>query len=240
MKVLGIHQFHQKKFKLLKIVCAGLAALLGKVPRYFVAVIYGFSGNGKTEFCIQLAKELCKHGKVAWLSYEQRHGFDLQTATVRNDMNKHNGKFMVIDPVANLDQGVTLLEDLDKYLSRRNSPDYVFFDSLDYTGFTWQDYQYLKDKYGQKKGLFFLSHSSKSGRLNKAISRNILFDGGMGLFVSNYICFPEKNRFGGFEPYVVYEERARKLNPTFFAKRVTDSVSKPKKKSKPKTTNKTK
>jgi len=220
MKVLGIKQFHQKTFKLLNLKSSKFKGLLGKVPKCFIAVIYGFSGNGKTEFCIQFAKQFTQFGKVAWLSYEQGHGFDLQQATTRNAMQEESGNFMVIDPIANKPEGHSLLEDLDNYLSKRNSPDFIFFDSLDYTGFTWDDYRILKNKYGSKKGLFFIAHSTKNGILKKRISDQILFDGGMGLLVKDFICYPEKNRFGGVEEYVIYEAMARKRNPAFFAKRL--------------------
>ena len=230
MKVLGIKQFHQKTFKLLKVKNPEIKGLLGSVPKYFTAVVYGFSGNGKTETCIRLAKELSNHGKVAWLSYEQRHWYDLQLATKRNKMQENTGKFLVIDPIANKPDNMSLLEDLDNYLSKRNSPDYIFFDSVDYTGITWDDYVFLKNKYGNKKGFIFIAHSAKNGKLKKRISEQIIFDGGMGLFVSNYICFPEKNRFGGFDDLIVYEEKARERNPAYFTKRVTDTN--PKKKDK--------
>lgn len=220
MKVLGIKQFHQKTFKLLDLQSSKFKGLLGHVPRFFIAVLYGFSGNGKTELAVSLAKEMARYGKVAWLSYEQRHGFDLQQATTRNNMQEVSGNFMVIDPIANKPANVSLLEDLDDYLSKRNSPDYVFFDSIDYTGFTWDDYVFLKNKYDGKKGLFFIAHSTKSGVLKKRISEQILFDGGMGFHVSDFICFPEKNRFGGIEPYVIYEKLARIRNPAFFTKRL--------------------
>lgn len=219
MKVLGVKQFHQKTFKLLNLKKSKFKAILGHVPKYFTVVVYGFSGNGKTEFTIMLAKELSNHGKVLWLSYEQRHGYDLQMATKRNDMHKESGKFLVSDPLENLPKGMSLLEDLDNYLDRRGSADYVVIDSLDYTGFNWDDYEYLKTKYFDKKGFVFISHSAKNGKLKKAISERIVFDGGMGIFVKDFIAFPEKNRYGGFEPMVVFEDRAREQNPLFFTKR---------------------
>lgn len=225
MKVLGVVQFHQKTFKYLDLAKHILAKLLGKLPKFFIAVIFGFSGNGKTEFCIQLAKLLTRFGKVAWLSYEQRHSSDLQDATIRNNMDEHSGNFFVIDPIANKPKDVSLLEDLDNYLSKRNSPQFIFIDSIDYTRFTWDDYEFLKNKYAGKKSFIFIAHSTKSGILKKRISEQILFDGGLGLFVSNFICYPQKNRYGGFEPYVVFEEEARKRNPAFFAKRVQESSS---------------
>jgi len=220
MKVLGVKQFHQMRFKFLPIK-EPLAGTLGQVPYNFIAVVYGYSGNGKTEFCMQLAKKLCGFGKVGWLSYEQRHGSDLQAATRRNRMDEVSGEFFPIDPIANLTEGVSLMEDLDNYLKKRNSPDFIFVDSLDYTGFRWEDYVYLKNRYGQKKTFIFIAHSTRTGVLKKEISNRIVFDGGMGIWVSNYIARPEKNRFGGFEPFLVWEERARLLDPAFFANRVT-------------------
>lgn len=219
MKSLGIKQFHQMSFKYLPLDGSPFQGILGNVPRNFIAVVSGFSGNGKTEFSIQWAKELTQHGKVAWMSYEQRHGADLQAATIRNRMEESSGKFIPIDPLKNIPPGMSYLEDLDNYLKKRNSPEYIFIDSLDYTGFSWEDYVYLKNTYGHKKTLIFLAHSTKTGKLKKAISERIVFDGGMNLWVKDFIARPEKNRFGGLEPYVINEERARERNPTFFNKR---------------------
>jgi hypothetical protein len=224
MKVLGVVQFHQKTFKLLNLKNSKFKGLLGELAQLFIAVIYGFSGNGKTEFCIQLAKELTQFGKVAWLSYEQGHGFDLQRATTRNKMSEKNGKFYIIDPIANKGDNVSLLEDLDNYLSKKNSPKYIFIDSVDYTGFSWDDYLFLKKKYANKKALIFIAHSTKNGVFKKRISEQIVFDGGLGLFVKDFICFPEKNRFGGIEPYIIYEKLARERNPAFFTKRLQEQT----------------
>ncbi|MGJ1287607.1 hypothetical protein [Sphingobacterium sp. UBA6308] len=215
MKALGIKQFHQKKFKLMDLDGSPFKVVLGNVPKHFICVIGGFSGNGKTEFCIKLAKELCNHGKVSWFSYEQRHGFDLQTATKRNKMEDETGLFIPVDPI-DKPENVSFLEDLDNYLSKRNSPDYIFIDSVDYTGWTKADYLHLKEKYEGRKTLIFICHTDKSGNPRKSISADIIFDGGMFILVQKYIATPVKNRFGGFGSYVIWEEKARELNPLFF------------------------
>ena len=138
---------------------------------------------------------------------------------MRNGMEQETGKFLVSDPLADLPTNVSLLEDLDNYLERRGAADYVVIDSLDYTGFNWEDYEYLKNKYFDRKGIIFISHSTKNGTLKKRISERIIFDGGMGIFVKDFIAYPEKNRYGGFEPFVVFEAQARERNPLFFNKR---------------------
>jgi len=225
MKVLGVKQFHQKTFKLLDLSKSKFKPLLGDVPQAFVLVVAGYSGNGKTEFCMQLAKEFCQHGKVAWLSYEQRHGYDLQKATMRNDMESESGNFYPIDPIAGLKDDVSLLEDLDNYLKKRNSPDFIFIDSIDYTGFKFSDYVYLRNRYGSKKTLIFIAHSSKNGNMRKTVSEDVMFDGGLGILVRDFIATPIKNRFGGFQDVIVYEEMARKRNPAYFTKELKQQKS---------------
>lgn len=216
MKAIGIKQFHQKTFRLMDLEGSPFQATLGNVPKHFTCVIGGFSGNGKTEFCIRLAKELCRHGRVAWLSYEQRHGFDLQTATKRNNMDEQSGSFVPIDPIANLPDGVSFLQDLDNYIGKRNSPDYIFVDSVDYTGWKKEDYLFLKEKYEGRKSFIFICHTDKAGNPRKSVAADIIFDGGMFILVQKYIATPQKNRFGGFEPFVIWEAKAREMNPLFF------------------------
>ncbi len=217
MKVLGVKQFKQKKFKLLDLKKSNFKGILGNVPKFFTAVIYGFSGQGKTEFSLQLVNELSNFGKVLWLSYEQRHGYDLQSAIKRNKMK--SGKLLISDPIANLGKDVSLLQDLDNYLSRQKTADYIVVDSLDYTGWGFAEYTYLKNKYFNKKGFIFLAHASKQGLFKKRISERIVFDGGLGIFVKDFIAYPVKNRYSGFKNYIVYEEQARLRNPIYFAKK---------------------
>lgn len=218
MKNLGVIQFQQKTFKLLPIE-GKWKATLGCIPAHFMAIIYGDSGNGKTEFCIQLAKYLTQFGKVQWLSYEQGHGFDLQTAINRNRMEEVSGSFIVSDPVADLDANTSFIKDLHAYLKKRNSPDFIFIDSLDYTQFGWEEYNFLKTTYGNKKTFIWISHA-KGKKPMKRIGEQIMYDGGIGIFVNKFIAHVTKNRFGGFEPYVIYEQKARELNPLFFIPKV--------------------
>lgn len=220
MKVLGVKQYQQKVFKMLPIAGEWLPTL-GEIPAAFMCIIYGASGNGKTELCVKLAKYLTAFGQVAWLSYEQGHGADLQKAINRNKMEEVSGKIIFIDPTANLSHGTSYLEDLDKFLSRRNSPDFIFLDSLKYTRFTFEDYRYLKEKYGKKKAFIWIEHATGK-KPARQVGVDIEFDGHIGLFVSKYIAYVHKNRFSAFDPYVIYEKMARELNPLFFIPSVKD------------------
>lgn len=222
MKVLGTYQFQQKKFKLLGLK-GEFKPHLGDVPRAFVGIVFGNSGNGKTEYCIRLAKSFAAHGKVAWISYEQGHGYDLQKAVNRNRMDEVNGQFYIIDPNEGRDHSKTYAEELDEYLGKRNSPDFIFIDSVDYMRLSFEEYAYLKNKYGKRKTFIFISHAK--GKLPKSsIGERILYDGGVGIFISKFIAYVDKNRFGGFEELIIYMQRAMELNPAYFAKKTQNTA----------------
>ena len=213
MKVLGVVQTQQMKHDFLGFE-GKFKATFGNVPKSFQCIIYGKSGQGKTEMCIQLAKYLTTFGKVIWLSYEQGHGADLQSAINRNNMEDVSGSFYIADPVQNLQPGVTFLEDLVNYLRKRGSPTFVFIDSVDYTRFKMADYLMLKETFTDK-AFIWIGHGAGKGHRNR-IGEDIEFDGHIGIRVDKYIGWVVKNRFSAFEPYVVYPERARLLNPKFF------------------------
>jgi len=216
MKVLGVKQTQQKTYNILPLDGIWLKTM-GKLPKGFHGIVWGRPGNGKTEFCVKLAKELTKYSEVLWLSYEQGHGYDLQSAINRNKMEEVSGRFFISDPNENLAPGITYLQDLDNYLSKRGSPDTVFIDSLDYTRFNEDAYKYLKKRF-KTKSFIWIAHG-KGRVLKSEIGDKILFDCGFGIFVSKFIAWPEKSRFGGDMPMVIYEDRARVLCPEFFDKK---------------------
>lgn len=233
MKTLGVAQFQQKRFKLLNQPEGSFKNHLGDIPAHFMMIVFGNSGNGKTEYDIQLAKYFTQFGKVLWLSYEQGHGYDLQKAVNRNNMQEVSGDFLITDPTADLPKGVTFIQDLDQYLSKRNSPDFIFIDSLDYTGFGFEEYDLLKRKFGKKKTFVFISHAKGKSPM-KRIGEQIHYDGGIAVFIKDFIAYVVKNRFGGTEPHVIYEQAARERNPMFFAERIMSSVTPTDKKTKEK------
>lgn len=214
MRTLGVDQFLKKKFKLLDI-SGKWYDTLGALPAAFVGIVYGKSGNGKTEFLIQLSKYLAEFGRVAWWSYEQGHGYDLQLAVERNGMHEVSGKFMIVDPLAGRSPNFSLFDELMAAMGKRNSPQFFIIDSYDYIRFSQDEYQELKERYGHRKGIIFVSHEQNGGP-KRSVAKYIEYDGGFGIQVKKFIAYPNKNRFGGFEPYVIWEERAKELNEDFF------------------------
>lgn len=229
MKTLGTVQFQQKRFQYIE-VPEEWKGLLGLVLKHFMCIIYGKSGNGKTEFCVRFAKMLTNYGTVAWISYEQGHGGDLQSAINRNNMEEVSGKVIWADPNEKREAGKSYLEELCEWLDKRNSPDFIFIDSLKYTKWTFEDYKVLKERYGKKKAFIFIDHAKTTKEPGRQVGVDIEFDGHLGLVVDKYICHVNKSRFSSFEPYVIWEERARELNPAFFIKKLQQTKEeKPKK-----------
>lgn len=230
MKVLGGFQFGQQTYDMLP-VDGRFAATLGDLCMGFIMVVFGNSGNGKTELCLDLADYFrgMDIGDVAWLSYEQRHGYDLQKGWKRKQLHINKpgqASALCIDPVANKPKDVTFFEDLFDYLKKKNRPRFVFIDSIDYVKFHWDEYTALKEAFPMVN-FIFISHA-KGAEPKISIAERILYDGGLGIYVKKYIAYVDKNRFGGFEPYVIYEERARALNPEFFKNRLKEQADKEK------------
>ena len=220
MQALGIKQFQDKKFKWLGI--DGFWKLfLGNLVANFVGIVFGLSGQGKTEFCIQLAKYLCRFGRVAWLSYEQGHDSDLQMATIRNKMQEQTGLFITIDPLKKRKKGMSLYDELCDYLDKKSTPEFVFIDSLDYLcvngQLTMEQYYHIKENYGKKRGIIFLAHEL-NGLPEMRIGKKIMFDGQFAVRVYKCIARKAKNRCGGNGNHVVYFKEARRADPLFFKK----------------------
>lgn len=226
MKTIGVFQLDQKKYQVMALP-AEFIPLLGTIPENVIIIIYGDSGHGKTELAVRVVKGICSCGiSVDWLSYEQGHGMDLQMAIRRNNMKEVADYFQITDPNWDKDPNTSYLDDLCEKIGKRGSPDLYVIDSIQYTRFTVVDYYYLKNKF-KKKGFIFISH--QDGSLPEgSTAKKILYDGGVGIRVKNYIAYPKKNRFGGTEPYLVWEERARLLEQKFFLERDKTANNAPK------------
>lgn len=92
-----------------------------------VMLVYGNSGNGKTSFLMQLAKELSKFGKVAYNTLEEGARYSMKQALITAGMNDdvHARKNFVL-----LDREP--IDELKKRLRRHKSQKFVIIDSFQY------------------------------------------------------------------------------------------------------------
>ena len=156
----------------------------GEPGRAGVWLIWGQSANGKSSFAMQLAKELCRYGKVAYNSLEESLSLSFQKNMERCRMYEECGRFLVLDREP--------IEELSKRLEKQRSPDFVIIDSLQYTGLNYNDYKRLKEAH-PKKLFIFVSHAD-GDKPKGATADKVQYDADMKILVQGYraIC---KGRF---------------------------------------------
>lgn len=175
------------------------AEAFGMPARHGVWLIWGDSGSGKTSFALQLACELTKYGRVAYNSLEQGASLSMQAALRRHGLGEvRRGSFHL------------LTEDLDTLsvrLERRNAPEFVVIDSLQYTGIDYRGYKAFKECHKDKL-IIFVSHADgvhPDGRTAK----KVMYDAEMKILIEGYRAI-SKGRYipSGGTYYTIWAEGA--------------------------------
>ena len=148
-KTLNVKTFLTKKFDLLPLSGAWKESF-GEPCKQFSMMIYGSSGNGKTELAMQLAKHLTNFGKVIYNSIEEGDSHTLQMTVARNNMDQVADKFQIIT-------GENFTE-LSKRLKKQRSADFIIIDSVQYLNATKEEYFAFKKEFYPKKGIIYISH----------------------------------------------------------------------------------
>lgn len=152
--------------------------------------VWGNSGNGKTSFVMQLAKELARFGKVAYNALEEGTSKSVQDAIERFELHELDGKLQFLcEP----------LDVLTARLAKRRSPDFVIVDSFQYSQLTYRQYITFKEANANKL-IIFVSHADgkrPSGR--SAVS--VMYDAALKVWVEGYRAF-SKGRYIGEVGYM--------------------------------------
>ena len=152
--------------------------------------IWGNSGNGKTSFTMQLARELTKFGKVAYNALEEGTSKTVQDAIERFDLHELDKKLQFIcEP----------LDMLTERLKKRRSADFVIVDSFQYAQLTYKQYITFKEANANKL-IIFVSHADgkqPSGRSAKSV----MYDASLKVFVQGHRA-RSKGRYIGTKGYI--------------------------------------
>ena len=167
----------------------------GEPERNFRMIVYGDSGNGKTEFVVKFAKYLAEFGKVYYNSFEQGMSKSLQEAFIRNDMQEVNGKLILGDKDD--------FELVCKRMGSRNSPKFCIIDSLDYMELSADQYKVLVEKYPHKSFIIICWSAGRKPKLQAAKDIEYMVD--IKVRVHEYKAYP-RSRFGGNLPFVIWPE----------------------------------
>lgn len=194
-RALGVTEFLAKRFETFPFT-GRWADSFGQPETNFTALIYGASGHGKTEFCIQFAKYMASFGKVYYNSFEQGVSESLQTSLRRNNMQEVSGKII-------FGNRESFLEMFDR-LKRRNSPQIVFIDSRDFMHLETEQYQLLVTTFPRK--VFIIICWEKNGKPKGEHAAAIEYMADIKIKVKNFIAMPS-GRFGGNEPFIIWERK---------------------------------
>lgn len=169
-------------------------------------IIYGGSGSGKTTFVMQLSKYLTRFRRVAYNSLEQGLSLSLQKAWERVAMEEVGSRIILLAKES--------LQDLKLRLNKKQSPDIVVIDSVQYWhGLKWSDFTSLKDGYPNKL-FIFVSH--ERGNLpDGKLAQKIRYDSDVKIRVEGYKAFVttryESPELGeGGKDFVIWEDGANK------------------------------
>ena len=170
----------------------------GTPERRGIWTIWGNTGSGKTSFVMQLCKELCKYGRVAYDSLEEGACLTMQNSLKRFNMQEVNGKFLLLD--------VEPIDQLCLRMKRQKSPDFVVIDSLQYTQLTYAQFIKIKEAY-RNKLIIFISHASGTNPDGR-VAKKVAFDAALKIYVEGKRAFSKGRFIGPVGHFDVWPEEA--------------------------------
>lgn len=197
-RALGVTEFLSKIFECLPFTGAW-KNFAGEPENNFSMIIYGKSGNGKTEFAVMFAKYLTAFGKVYYNSFEQGHSKSLQDAIKRQDLKEVAGKIIFAHKER--------YEEMVVRLKKKKSPRIIFIDSVQYIRLTVDQWHELRSLFPRK--MFVMIAHAKGDEPDGYHAQKIEFDVDIKVLVKGYQAWP-KSRFGGNQEFMIYDEGHKK------------------------------
>lgn len=222
-KILTLKQLLNKKYVYLENLADNIRESFGTLVMGFVMIIWGESGNGKSNLTMQVLRELIKYGRVLYLGLEEGHRRTMQRlAETYFDLDEHQGRIL-------WGNHEMTYEETKITLRKKKSPQIIVIDSVQYWDITYDLYKELKEEF-PKKIFIFLSHAEGKQPEGK-LAKRIKYDADIKVQVEGHIAFI-RSRFEGNKPYVIWEAGAKKYWGKEYSQKSTGV--KPDKKKKPK------
>jgi hypothetical protein len=172
----------------------------GAPERTGVWFVWGNSGNGKTSFIMQLCKELCKYGRVAYDSLEEGDSLSMQNTLIRFGMGAVNRKFLLLN--------CEPIDELSERMSKHKSPDFYIIDSFQYARMSYREYIRFKEVHRDKL-IIFISHADGRNPEGRA-AKSVMYDATLKIWVEGYKAFSKGRFIGPTGEYVIWPEGAEK------------------------------
>lgn len=161
--------------------------------------IWGHSGNGKTNFVLQLIKELTKYENVLLNSREEGASLSLKRGLLRTDFSESDKNLYVVNED---------IPEMTKRLKMRKSPRIAIIDSFQYTQLNYSQYIDFKEQFTDKL-LILTSHAEGKMPAGRS-ARSVMYDAALKIWVEGYIAFSKGRFIGPTGQYMVWQEGASK------------------------------
>lgn len=206
-KKIGLKQLAQKTYSEVPNLPDSFTRSFGDIEDAFDCIIYGSSGNGKTNFTVQVIKDLVLSlkQKCIYISYEEGHTKTLQKTMIeRHDMLNQVGNLLEILDRATYDE-------LVKLMSRKKSAKIWVIDSLQASHFTEEQCAALKQRFvmSRKKKIIIYISWAEGKKPKGAAAQAVEYYAHVKIRVEGLIAF-FKSRFGGNKNYIIWEEGAKR------------------------------
>jgi len=208
-RVLGLKQLLQRTYHFLEHLPVEFTHSFGRLTDNFIMIIWGQSGNGKSNLIMQLLRTLMLHGNVMYVGLEEGFENTMQMTALRHlNEESHTGKIVFAD------HEMTYAELMIR-LVKKKSPRFIIIDSLQYWNINYEQYKALKERF-KKKSFVFISHANGKNP-EGATAQKIRYDAPIKVRVEGCVAFVI-SRYGGNNPYVIWEEGAKKYWGSQFRK----------------------
>jgi len=162
--------------------------------------IWGNSGNGKTNFVMQLVRELATIGPVFYNALEEGTRLTMQNNLKRSDIASVKKNVLI---------GCEEISEMSERLNRRRAPQFVVIDSFQYTDLNFASYKKLKKAHPDKL-LIFTSHASGRQPDGRTATR-VKFDADLKIWVEGYKAI-SNGRYNPGGEYMIWDEGANKYH----------------------------
>lgn len=161
----------------------------------FKAVVFGFTGSGKTTLVLQMCREFARLGRVYYNSIEQGEGKSLQDVVKLVEFPEEVRKNIKFGNKDTFEEMVHKIETL--------RAKFVVIDSRDFMNLTTTQYKMLVDRF--PRIAFIIICWEGSGEKPKSeFGKSMLYMADIKIHVKNGVAIA-RSRFGATKPYKIFE-----------------------------------
>lgn len=158
--------------------------------------VWGNSGNAKTRFLIEMAKELSKSRRVFFDSLEEGKRQTMKLTLLDAGVDGSNKNLLI---------GQEPLTDLDARLSKRKAPTAAFIDSIQYANVRFEAFRALVAKH--PKVLFIVSSHAEGREPEGRVAKKIKYDADLKIRIEGYTAI-SNGRYNPGGEYKIWEQGA--------------------------------